>query len=287
MPFGCPYPAGSDEAKQFMAELRAMRGQKAGKSALRKRRSRRGGSLGSQLGDFFKRFVKGVKYAHEQKGDFKERVINWADEMSGDREIREQRNAIYSKLNRKQRDLLKKGIWISESENGLPYEYFAKMTPNPSAIKVRGGAVPVALLSLIANVGFTAAMKLWNYVKNKRNEEAWRIDGGAWLGTDGKIHSSTVHPGMVGATRPRGGAKPNIMLPSWALPPRLKFTNGDVKKALEAYAKRYKGPKMVGGWEPKLQPEPIIGAHVDNPEELLKKLEKFAKHHPVPKSKMR
>lgn len=271
MPFGCPYPAGSDEAKQFMAELRAMRGQKAGKSALRKRRSRRGGGLGAKLGDFFKRFVKGVKYSVQEKGDLKDRFLNFADEMTGAREAKEQRNAIVAKLSRIQRMFLNDGRWYSEKVNGLPYELFLKITPKPPTNKTSGGAIPLFLVKLIGQLGLSAALRFWENTAEEARERAWR--GGAWLGMDGEIHTSTVHPGMVGATR-RGRGR---TLYGTVYDPVKRLTMTDVKEALRAYAKKH--PKN-GGWElpHKIPPNPLEGI-ADAQRREREDLQKFIKEH--------
>lgn len=238
MPFGCPYPKGSEAAKKYMAGLRAMRGKKAGKPALRKR-SRRGGT---SLGNFFKRFVTALRNPENREGDLKDRFRHFAEDMSGVREVKQQRDEIYGKLNRRQRDLLKRGIWKSASENGLPYEYFLKMTPNPPTSKTSGGAIPFFLVKLIGKLGITAALKLWDSLTGEAKERAMRV-GGAWLGMDGEIHTSTVHPGMVGATRRRGGM--NLNRPA---PHPIVFNDlskEDVRKALRAYAEKH---RTSGGW---------------------------------------
>lgn len=243
MPFGCPYPKGSAEAKQYMAHLRAMRGQKGGKSTLRKNRSRSGGS---SLGSFFKRFVSAIKNPENREGDLRDRFRKFSNDMSGVSEVKEQRAEIMKNLNRRQRDLLRSGRWISATENGLPYEYFIKMTPNPPSNNASGGAIPMFLVKLIGKLGIAAALKYWDKMSDKAKENAWR--GGAWLGSDGEIHS-TGNPMLIGATRRRGGANPILMNRPAPTPiqNKYRFRDEEIKKILDKYAKN-RGGKSIKDW---------------------------------------
>lgn len=243
MPFGCPYPKGSAEAKQYMAHLRAMRGQKGGKSTLRKNRSRNGGT---SLGSFFKRFVSAIKNPENREGDLRDRFRKFSNDMSGVAEAKEQRAEIMKNLNRRQRDLLRSGRWISATENGLPYEYFIKMTSNPPTNNASGGAIPMFLVKLIGKLGIAAALKYWDKMTDKAKEKAWR--GGAWLGSDGEIHS-TGNPMLIGATRRRGGANPILMNRPAPTPiqNKYRFRDEEIKKILDKYAMR-RGGKSIKDW---------------------------------------
>ena len=159
----CPYPKGSKEAKEFMAQLRARRG----KGECGGKRRKRGGSA---ISDFIRDIFRSAKYAHKTNGKFKDKYITFAKEMSGVREAEELREKIISSLNRRQRDYLRQKRWISERENGMPQDLFKTLTGTGAT----GGAIPMWLLKLIGQVGINAALTLWNKRKQKLQRDAMR-----------------------------------------------------------------------------------------------------------------
>ena len=159
----CPYPKGSKEAKEFMAQLRARRG----KGECGGKRRKKGGYA---ISDFLRDVLRGIKHARNTDGKFKDKYRAFAEEVSGVRAAKEQREKILSSLNKRQRDYVRQKRWISERENGVPQDVFKILTGTGAM----GGAIPLGLVKLIGQVGINAALTLWNRHKQKLQRKAMR-----------------------------------------------------------------------------------------------------------------
>ena len=236
----CPYKKGTPEAKAFMANLRSMRG-KGGKYVSQKTRKRKGGL---SFGTFVKRVFSAIKNPDNRQGDLKDRYRHFANDVTGKTEARQRREEILNtKMNRHQRDLLKRGIWISEIDNGIPYEYFQKMKAKG---QIRGGfAVPTFLIKLIGKLGISAALAYFNRMSAKAQEAAWRGSGGAWIGPDGELHA-VKNPMMVGSVRPKKKGGATLMqphpIPKWGK--KMHLTEQDARNAILNYYNRYGGKSI-------------------------------------------
>lgn len=164
MPFGCPYAKGTKEAAEYMRRLRSMRKCEGGPGNPSRagKRSKKGSSA---IGDFLKDMFKKVKDARQREGSEKTKFRQFADDMTGVTEIKEAKEKILEKLNKRQKYYLKRKIWRSEEENGIPRNVFDSLT---------GGAIPFWLVKLIGTMGVNAALTLWNKHKQKIQKEAMK-----------------------------------------------------------------------------------------------------------------
>lgn len=160
----CPYPKGSKEAKEFMAQLRARRG----KGECGGKRRKRGGA--STISDIIRDLFSSAKYAHERGGRLKTDFRHFSENMMGIPDAKEARRKILNSLNKRQIMYLRNKIWISEAENGVPEDVFKVLTGTGAT----GGAIPLWLLKLIGQVGLNAALTLWNKHKQKLQRNAMR-----------------------------------------------------------------------------------------------------------------
>lgn len=164
----CPYPKGSKEAKEFMAQLRARRG----KGECGGKRRKKGGA--STISDFIRDLFTSAQYAHERRGGrLKDDIRHFSEKMTGVSDAKEARRKIISSLNRRQLMYLRNKIWISEAENGVPKDVFNVLTGS-TGNGASGGAIPLWLVKLIGQVGLNAALTLWDKHKQKLQRNAMR-----------------------------------------------------------------------------------------------------------------